>query len=68
MWLFRLVWFVIVCVLGYWWFGGWGIVLALLASIPSALRAIQYVEVEKQTGKTAPDPHSDYDPGYQGGH
>lgn len=47
MWLLRLVWLVIVCVLGYSWFGGWGLVLALLASIHFHSTEIQYVEVEK---------------------
>jgi hypothetical protein len=66
MWLLRLVWLVIVCGLGYSWFGGWGLILALLASIHFG-HTTEYVEVERPTGKTPPDPHTDYDPGYKGG-
>ena len=49
MWLLRIVWFVILCVLGYSWFGGWGVVLVILASIYFPSTEIQYIEVEKET-------------------
>ncbi len=68
MWLLRIVWFVILCVLGYSWFGGWGVALVILASIHFPSREIEYIEVKKQTpteGRTLFDSDADYDPGYK---
>lgn len=64
MWLLRIVWFVFLCVLGYSWFGGWGVVLVILASIYFPSTTIQYIEVEKETRRTLFD-SDDYDPGYK---
>jgi hypothetical protein len=61
--LLRIIWFVILCVLGYSWFGGWGVVLVILASIH--FPSVQLIEVEKEP--LLKDQHDyNYDPGYQG--
>jgi hypothetical protein len=48
MWFLRIVWFAILCILGYSWFGGWGVVLVILASIHFDSPEIQYIEIEKE--------------------
>jgi len=61
MWLLQIIWFVILCVIGYSWFGGWGVVLVILATIHFRDPVIEYVEVEK-----APLLKDQYDPDYDG--